>query len=339
MKILILNVGSSSVKYEVFEKDKSVLNGMIERIQDKKGFSAAVKRIMNLLNDRKIDIDAIGHRVVHGGAIEKTCRITASTLSRLDKVKDLAPLHNIPELYTIRCCLRAFSKPQFAVFDTAFHSTMPEKASTYAIPYKLADKYGVRKYGFHGTSHAYVAHQACIQLGKDIKRQRIITCHLGNGCSITAIKNGKSIDTSMGMTPLEGLVMGTRCGDIDPGAIAYLMDKGYPKKQIMNILNHKSGLLGISGISNDLRDLLRSKSPRAKLAIEVFLYRIVKYIGAYNAVLGGTDILVFTGGIGENSTTIRNRILSQVNHLGIKNSLAIRTDEAKQMAREIMRLM
>src|SRR3989344_4486549 len=226
MRILILNVGSSSVKYEVFDKERSIVKGKIERIRDKKGFSSALKKIAGILR-----------------AIKSTSRVSRSLIKRIEKVNDLAPLHNIPEVSAIKLCLKLFRKPQFAVFDTAFHQTMPEKAFTYALPYGLADRFGIRKYGFHGTSHEYVAHEACRKLRKDIRRSRIITCHLGNGCSITAIKNRKSIDTSMGFTPLEGLVMGTRCGDIHPAITILLQKKGYSANQIDKMLNHKSGLL------------------------------------------------------------------------------------------------
>ncbi|MBD3313425.1 acetate/propionate family kinase [Candidatus Woesearchaeota archaeon] len=335
MKILVLNVGSSSVKYEVFEEEKSMLKGAVERIKDSKGFSDAVRKVAAVLKRRGMVVDAVGHRVVHGGSIESTSRIDSSVIKRIEKVKDLAPLHNVPELRAIRSCMELFSIPQLTVFDTAFHHTIPEKAYTYAIPPVIAKKHGIRKYGFHGTSHEYVAREACKKLRKDFSRQRMITCHLGNGCSITAIKNGKSIDTSMGLTPLEGLVMGTRCGDIDPGALLYLQRKGYSQKQLDQMLNRDSGLKGLSGISNDFRDILRSESRRAKLAIDVFLYRIVKYIGAYNAVLGGTDILVFTGGIGENNSFVMNTVKKQVKHLGIGKVIAVKTDEARMIARNI----
>ena len=339
MRILILNVGSSSVKYEVFDKERSIVKGKIERIRDKKGFSSALKKIAGILRANKIYFDAVGHRVVHGGAIKSTSRVSRSLIKRIEKVNDLAPLHNIPEVRAIKLCLKLFRKPQFAVFDTAFHQTMPEKAFTYALPYGLADRFGIRKYGFHGTSHEYVAHEACRKLRKDIRRSRIITCHLGNGCSITAIKNRKSIDTSMGFTPLEGLVMGTRCGDIDPAITIFLQKKGYSANQIDKMLNHKSGLLGISGLSNDIRDLLKSKSRRARLAIDIFVYRIIKYIGAYHAVLGGADILVFTGGIGENSPQIINGIIREIRHLRIKRAVVVKTDEARMMARKISGLL
>ncbi|MBU0536089.1 MAG: acetate/propionate family kinase [Nanoarchaeota archaeon] len=339
MNILILNVGSSSVKYEVFENDISIIKGLIERITGKKGFSKAILKITSILREKRISIDAIGHRVVHGGAIGKTSRITPSLIKIIEQVTDLAPLHNTPELHTIRECMKIFSIPQFAVFDTAFHSSMPDKAFTYALPHGLSAKFRIKRYGFHGTSHEYVVQEACKKLRKDIKKQRIISCHLGNGCSITAIKNGRSIDTSMGFTPLEGLVMGTRCGDIDPGIITYLMRKGFSTEKLDSILNHQSGLLGISGVSNDFRDVLKSKDPRAKLAIDVFVYRLIKYIGAYHAVLGGTDILIFTGGIGENSPKITKLIFNQVRHLKIKNKIVIKTDEAKMMARKIMNLL
>ena len=345
MKTLVMNIGSSSVKYDVFDikkgSEKIILKGEFEKLRTKGQFSDSIKKIIKILENKKITADAIGHRVVHGGTIEKAQKINSALIKKLEKVAELAPLHDFPEIKGIKICQKLSKLPQVAVFDTAFHQSMPEKAYTYALPYKIAEKYNIRRYGFHGTSHKYVATEACGILKKNINQQKIITCHLGNGCSIAAIKNGKSIDTSMGFTPLEGLVMGTRSGDIDPAIITFLMEKGHYKiKEINNMLNKRSGLLGISGISNDIRALLKPKTKnkknrRAKLAIDVFCYRAAKYIGAYHAILGGTDILVFTAGIGENNAAIRREISGDVNHLKIKKVMVVKTDEAKMIAREV----
>lgn len=335
MKALVLNVGSSSIKYSVFDGEKRILTGIFERLRGNAQFSLSLRKIAGLLARKRIRIDAVGHRVVHGGTIEKPCRITASLLRKLEKVSELAPLHNPPQIRGIRTCRKLFSAPQVAVFDTAFHQAMPARAYTYAIPSGIAANYGIRRYGFHGTSHKYVAHEACRKVKKDIRKQKIITCHLGNGCSVTAIKNGKSIDTSMGFTPLEGLVMGTRSGDIDPAIVTFLMEKGFSRQKVYDILNHRSGLLGISGVSNDMRTVMKSKSKKAKLAVDVFCYRAAKYIGAYAAALGGVDILVFTGGIGEHSLAIRKKIIGYLKHMKIKNIVAVKTDEEKMIVREV----
>jgi len=314
MNILVLNVGSSSIKYSLFKNTNELFSNCIERIGERKGkfktHSDALKEIRTLLISKKTNIDAIGHRVVHGGKIKKPSKITNNIIKKLRKVAELAPLHEIPEIKVIELSHKLFPKPkQYAVFDTAFHHTLPSKAKVYGIPYKFF-KSGIQKYGFHGLSHKYVSQKL---------KGKTITCHLGSGCSITAIKNKKSMDTSMGFTPLEGIMMGTRSGNLDPSIIPYLIKhQKLSLKQINYLLNKKSGLLGISGISNDLRDLLKNKSPRAKLAVEIFIYKIIQYIGSYVSTLNGLDNLVFTAGIGENSAIVREKILKNLTYLGIK---------------------
>lgn len=357
MNILVLNVGSSSVKYDIFKREKQLFGGEIDKIGKKvKTHKQAIKIILNELKKRNIKIKAIGHRFVHGGTIEDSKIINNDLLRKLRKVADLAPLHNFPELKGIKICQDLFKGiKNVVVFDTSFHRTIPEKADVYGIPYKLANKFGIRCYGFHGTNHKYVALEASKILKK--KKLNLITCHLGSGCSVTAVKNSKSIDTSMGFTPLEGLVMCTRCGDLDPAIIFYLMKHGhYNYKKIGEILNEKSGLLGISGISKDMRVLLKSKKKRAALAKEVFCYRAKKYIGAYTAVLGKVDAIVFTAGIGQNSWWIRKKILNGFNDIRLDNEankknkvlitkksskikvLVIKANEELMIAREVLRL-
>ncbi len=333
MKILVLNIGSSSVKYDLFDNEESILKGNIEKIGGDSSHSMdgdvssvkiktvneALRLIITILDRKGLKVDAVGHRVVHGGEIEKPSRITPALISKLKQVTELAPLHNGPEIRGIESCSKLFNAPQVAVFDTAFHQTMPEYAYTYAIPYDLTKKHNIRRYGFHGTNHKYVAEEACRTLKKKIKQSNIITCHLGNGCSITAVHKGRSIDTSMGFTPLEGVVMGTRSGSIDPAILTFLMDHDlYATDEINDLLNYKSGLLGISGKSNDIRDLIKDKSPRSKLALDIFCYSIIKQIGSYAAAMNGVDTLVFTGGIGENAYILREKILKSLGYLGIK---------------------
>ncbi|MBL7050577.1 acetate/propionate family kinase [Candidatus Woesearchaeota archaeon] len=314
MNILVLNVGSSSIKYTLFKNTKILFSNLIERIGEKKGkfktHSLALKEIKTQLTLKNANIDVIGHRVVHGGKIKKPSKITNNIIKKLKKVAELAPLHEIPEIKVIELSHKLFPKQkQYAVFDTAFYHTLPNKAKIYGIPYKFF-RAGIQKFGFHGLSHKYVSQKL---------KGKTITCHLGSGCSITAIKNKKAIDTSMGFTPLEGLVMGTRSGSLDPAIIPYLIKhQKLSLKQIDQLLNRKSGLLGISGISNDLRDLLKNKNPRAKLAVEIFIYKITQYIGSYTATLNGLDNLVFTAGIGENSHMVREKILNNLSYLGIK---------------------
>jgi acetate kinase len=279
------------------------------------------------------DIHAVGHRVVHGGEeFTGSVVIDDHVLASIERYSDLAPLHNPANLTGIRAAIHALPEAvQVACFDTAFHTSIPEVAYIYGLPYEIYEKYRVRRYGFHGTSHRYVARRCATLLGIDKAKANIITCHLGNGCSITAVKGGKSVDTSMGLTPLEGVVMGTRCGDIDPAIMFYLSDKGYDIKQLNAMCNKQSGLLGISGVSNDMRnliDLVAQGHPRAKLAVDIFCYRITKYIGTYTAVLGRLDAIVFTGGIGENNAWMREHICADQTQIGIA------IDPARNAAKE-----
>ena len=350
-KILVVNCGSSSIKYKLFDADslKGISSGLLERIGSRPAVlrhevgGASAKREVDVSNHRQglelilrvlleaepkairslEEIVAVGHRVVHGGdAFFESTLVDEKVLEALRKWSHLAPLHNPPNIAGIEAARSLLPRvPQVAVFDTAFHQTMPETAYLYAIPFELYEKLGIRRYGFHGTSHKYVAQKAAEILGVPIEKLRIITCHLGNGCSITAVKNGRSIDTSMGFTPLEGLVMGTRSGDIDPSIVFYLIGEGFSPREVEDMLNKKSGLLGVSGVSNDIRDVEREAeagSKRARLALEIFAYRAKKYIGAYAAVLGGLDVLVFTGGIGENDPLMRRMICGNMGFLGLE---------------------
>ncbi len=365
MKIIILNCGSSSIKYQLVDMpEKAVLaKGLVEKI----GLNGSrIKHINDMgqatildnnIADHQIgmqmvfdilvseengclkslsEVDAVGHRVVHGGEdFSGSVPITNEVIAALEKCIELAPLHNPPNLEGIYTMKRLLPDvPQVGVFDTAFHQTMPEHVYMYAIPYVLYKKYQVRRFGFHGTSHKYVSNRACEILGLDIKKQKIITCHLGNGSSIAAIKNGKSYDTSMGMTPAEGLIMGTRTGDLDPGALLYMAEKEDTSiKETSNLLNKKSGMLGISGVSSDMRDIENAANEgnlRAQLALEMFAYRAKKYIGAYTAAMGGVDLIVFTGGIGENDPETRKRILNGLQFMGIalnEENLGVRGKE------------
>jgi acetate kinase len=292
-------------------------------------------------------IAAIGHRVVHGGEeFNKSTIINAEVIKYIEKYCELAPLHNPPSLLGIKACKALLADiPQVAVFDTAFHADMPTHAYLYGLPYQYYKKYKIRRYGFHGTSHRYVAIKAAKMLGKPLEELKLITCHLGNGCSITAVSGGKSIDTSMGFTPLEGLLMGTRSGDIDPAIVFYLMEKeNLNANQISDLLNKKSGLLGISGVSNDMRDLMREAdagNERAKAALEVFFYRIKKYIGAYMAAMNGVDAIVLTAGIGENNPKIKDRICVELSSL-IKSCAAkvliVPTNEELMIAQDTFEL-
>ncbi len=315
--ILILNIGSSSIKYDVYREEKRILRGLQERVKD---FTKGIKKIIQLLEKKKIKIDAIGHRVVHGGTHSESTLLTEARIKELDKISELAPLHNVPEVKGIKICKKLFGVPMVAIFDTAFHQTIPDRAHTYAIPKKLARKHKIRRYGFHGTSHKYVAHEAAKELGKPLEEIKLITCHIGNGASICAINRGKSVDTTMGFTPLEGLVMGTRSGDIDPAIITYLQKKEkLNAKEMDELLNKKSGLLGLCG-TNDMRDIHKNrfKKDQYHLAFEVYCYRIVKYIGAYIAAMDGTDAIVWTAGVGEHAHYVRERVMSHFNYLGIK---------------------
>ena len=315
--ILILNIGSSSIKYDLFNGEETILNGYMERIRD---YEKGIKTILSDLKKRGLKIDAVGHRVVHGGEHSESIVLDGKKVKEIEKISELAPLHNIPELKGIKACRKLLRVPQVAIFDTAFHQTIPEKANTYAIPAKIAKKHKIRRYGFHGTNHNYVANEAAHMMMKPLSKSKIITCHLGNGCSITAINRGKSIDTSMGFTPLEGLVMGTRSGDIDPAIIPFLQNKEKMScNDIVKMLNHESGLLGVCGM-NDMRDIhyASAHNKKAKLAYEIFCYRLVKYIGAYIAAMNGVHAIVFTGGIGENAGWLREEVMNHFSYMGFR---------------------
>ena len=350
MKVLVINAGSSSIKYQLYQMPEAsvIAKGMVERIgedtsklthiYDSKKHTADVKApdhqqgmqvILDTLVDNKIgviknisEITAVGHRVVHGAEeFTGSVIIDDKVIASIEKFADLAPLHNPPNLTGIKASQKSLPDAiQVACFDTAFHTTIPQVAYMYALPNEIYEKYRIRRYGFHGTSHRYVARRYAKIVGKGKHDVNVITCHLGNGCSITAVKNGKSVDTSMGLTPLEGLVMGTRSGDFDPAILFYLADKGYDIKELNTMCNKQSGLLGISGKSNDMRnlsELAENGDARAKLAIDIFCYRIKKYIGAYAAVLGNLDAVIFTGGIGENAKDIREQICNDLQQIGI----------------------
>lgn len=345
MLILVINCGSSSAKYQLFDvsKKRSMARGVVERIgtpaanlshqPDGKTFKkkvkcqdhyAAIKIIADVLTDvrhgvitSKDEIDGVGHRVVHGGEeFKRSTLITPKVLRSIAKYSELAPLHNPPSISGIEACsLILKGVPQVAVFDTSFHHTMPEKAFMYGLPFRYYKEYGIRRYGFHGTSHRFVAEEAARRLKRPLKALRLVTCHLGNGCSMAAVDGGRSIDTTMGFTPLEGLLMGTRSGDLDPAAVLYILEKeNLSLNRVNDLLNKESGLLGITGVSNDMRDILKKakgngpRGARCKLAIELFIYRIEKYIGAYQAAMGGLDAVIFTAGIGEHHPWIVRRI-------------------------------
>jgi len=355
MKILVINCGSSSAKYELFDvkKDCSVARGIVDRISKKSAYSKAIKTIEKRLTDPKKgaikftgEIKGIGHRVVHGGEdFKKATLITNDVIEGIKKYNKLAPLHNPPALAGIRACLKNFPGiPQVAVFDTAFHQTMPDYSFVYGIPYDLYKRHGVRRYGFHGTSHRYVAEKAAKILKRPLTKLKIVTAHLGNGCSMAAILNGKSVDTTMGLTPLEGLLMGTRCGDLDPAIVAFLIEKKkWTPTHINNVLNKRSGLLGISGISNDMRDILREMkrgNARARLAFNIFVYRIKKYVGAYAAAMKGLDAVIFTAGIGENVPAIKNIVAKDLRPIFGRRVkfLIVPTNEELLIARDTYRL-
>ena len=351
MKILVINSGSSSIKFQLISmQHREVLaRGLLERIgitgsrleyktrlhsitleKPVRNHDEGINLIVNRLTDPDegvirdySEIDAVGHRVVHAGEkFQSTVVIEDPVMEALKDCIPLAPLHNPPNITGIEACRRILPKvPMAAVFDTAFHQTMPRCAYMYAIPFEYYEKYGIRRYGFHGTSHDYVARQAARRFGKPVENLKIITCHLGNGSSIAAVKNGKSIDTSMGFTPLEGVIMGTRCGDIDPAIPLFLMrNEGIGADEMDRILNKKSGLQGVSQLSSDLRDIhsrADEGDEHARLAIEVLVYRIRKYLGAYIAAMNGADILVFTAGIGENDVRLRESVLEDFDFLGV----------------------
>ncbi|MCK4809323.1 MAG: acetate kinase [Candidatus Omnitrophica bacterium] len=351
MKILIINCGSSSIKYKLyfFPKGHLIDKGLIERIGEKNSsistHTQGVKKVFeNLIKNRSVtslkEIEVIGHRVVHGAeTFREPHFINKEVIRKLEECTKLAPLHNPANLEGIKACSKVLKGVcQIAVFDTAFHQTIPEYAYMYAIPVKYYKNYKIRRYGFHGSSHQFVAKRASEILKKPLNKLNLITCHLGNGCSITAIKKGRSVDTSMGFTPLEGLMMGTRCGDIDCAVVLYIMEKEkLTPGQADMVLNKKSGLLGISGVSNDLRVIknqIRKGNKRAQLALEMFIYRIEKYIGSYWFILGGADAICFTAGIGENSVETIDRIKKDLRKVipGKTRILVIPTDEELMIA-------
>lgn len=353
MKVLVINAGSSSLKYQLIDMDtESVLaKGLCERIgidepdiqytnvaagMDKikkvipmKDHSDAIAAVMDILTDKEVgviksmdEIDAVGHRVVHGGEeFASSCLVTDAVLKALEKCTPLAPLHNPPNIIGINACQKAMpGTPMVAVFDTAFHQTIPAKAYMYALPYEYYEKYGIRKYGFHGTSHKFVAQEAAKYLGKAPEELKLVTCHLGNGSSISAVDCGKCVDTSMGFTPLDGVPMGTRTGSMDPAVVTYLLNKGMTDKEVDKVMNKESGVYGISGVSSDFRDLCSAAdngNERAKLALEMFAYHVKQYIGAYVAAMNGVDAVVMTAGVGENDSYTRSLILDGLDYLGI----------------------
>ena len=353
MKIIVLNCGSSSIKYQLFDmaKKQVLAKGLVDKVglhgsyikHEKSGedgvkldgeiidHQAGIEYVLGILTSKTRgnlksfdEIDAVGHRVVHGGEkFQDSVLITSEVIDKVKETIELAPLHNPPNLKGIYAIQEILPNvPQVAVFDTAFHQTMPKYAYMYAIPYSLYVKYGLRRYGFHGTSHRYVAQRACEILKKEMCDLKIITCHLGNGASMTAVNCGKSIDTSMGLTPVEGLIMGTRTGDLDLGVLTHIMQKEAIDLQTANtLINKHSGMLGITGISSDMREIIDAatskKDERAILGLDMYNYRIRKYIGAYSAVMGGLDVVVFTGGVGENSPSTRFEVCKNFEYLGL----------------------
>ncbi|NLA15893.1 MAG: acetate kinase [Bacteroidales bacterium] len=357
MTILVLNCGSSSIKYKVLtmkaENDYTLLaQGILERIGLEMGIvthkrligdrekykveqtvpnhTAGIEKVLTLLTDPTWgvlesleQIQSVGHRVAQGGHYYKSSVVVDDQVKKnIDKLSELAPLHNPANLLGIKAIEKLLPEAkQVAVFDTAFHQTMPDYAYMYAVPYEMYEKYNIRRYGFHGTSHKFVARKGCELAGVDFNKAKVITCHLGNGSSITAVKEGKSIDTSMGFTPLEGLIMGTRTGDIDPSIVTFLQEKeGWTAAETNDFLNKKCGLLGLYGPSSDCRDIenaVREGNPRAILAHKTFSYRVLKYIGAYAAAMNGADLIVFTGGIGENDAHVRELIGTRLGYLGV----------------------
>ncbi len=353
MIVLVLNCGSSSIKYQVIDMSndsKLLAKGLVERVGLADGIlthkpegkekyemfepipdhSVGINLILDALVDKDHgviksinEIVAVGHRVAHGGEFfTESSLIDARVKSEIEKCIELAPLHNPANLKGILSMEKLLpGVPQVAVFDTSFHQTMPNFSYLYAIPYEYYDKYKIRRYGFHGTSHKFVAQKACRILGKDFNTQKIITCHLGNGASVCAIKHGKSVDTSMGFTPVEGLIMGTRSGDVDPGVLLFLAEKeNLSIKQVNDVINKKSGVQGISGQSSDMRDLENAAAKgdeRAQLAIDMYYYRVKKYVGAYAAVMDGVDLIIFTGGIGENDDNIRAHVSEAIDFMGV----------------------
>jgi acetate kinase len=351
MKILVLNCGSSSVKYKLIETtgNEVLAQGGVEKIglpdsflkltyngekivlehampDHKEAVDFIFKTLMGQYGCIKSldEVDAVGHRVVHGGeSFSESVLIDEAAMAKIVECIDVAPLHNPANIAGIKAVEALIpGKPQVAVFDTAFHQTMPAKAYMYALPYEMYDKYRIRRYGFHGTSHRYVSQRTCEYLGIDPKKTKMICCHIGNGASISAVLNGQSVDTTMGFTPVEGLMMGTRSGDIDAGALTFIMEKeGLDAKGISTLVNKKSGMQGLTGISSDMRDIYNAMvegNERAKMALDAYAYRIKKYIGAYAAAMNGVDVIVFTGGVGENHTYTRGLVCSDMEYLGVK---------------------
>lgn len=352
MKVLVINCGSSSLKYQVIdsETEKVLAKGLCERIgidgrlvyqpagsekiiteSAMPTHKEAVRMVLDALVDKEngvlsslSEIGAVGHRIVHGGEkFTESALITDEMLRKVEECNELAPLHNPANIIGINACRELMpGVPMVGVFDTAFHQTMPAKAYMYAVPYECYQKYGVRRYGFHGTSHSFVSKRAAEVVGIELTNSKIIVCHLGNGASVSAVLNGKSVDTSMGLSPLEGLVMGTRSGDIDPTAVQYIAKKeGLDFDGVMTLLNKKSGVLGISGVSSDFRDLLAAQDKgdkRAKLAVDMFVYRVAKYIGAYAAAMNGVDLIAFTAGVGENNGFVRQEICRYLGFIGVE---------------------
>lgn len=353
MKTIVLNCGSSSIKYQLFDMPEATVlaKGLVEKIgipgsiithkrndgqktvieRDLKNHQEGIAIVLDLLTNKETgsvqdisEICAVGHRVVHAGEkFSGSVLITNAVIDALKECVDLAPLHNPANLEGIFAMQKVLPNiPQVGVFDTAFHQTMPAKAYLYGLPYELYEKYGVRRYGFHGTSHKYVSRRACQVFGLDINKQKIITCHLGNGGSITAIDGGKSIDTSMGMTPIEGVLMGTRCGDLDVGALLFVGEKEKLDNAGLNkLVNKQAGMQGISGVSSDMRDIetaAKQGNKRAETSLEMYQYRVKKYIGAYAAAMGGVDMIIFTGGIGENDCPTRAKSLEGLEFMGVK---------------------
>lgn len=366
MKILVINSGSSSLKFQFIDMDteKLLLKGVCERIglqnslikykkansdqiqlkKDMKDHIIALKYVIDILTDEKDgiikninEIGAVGHRIVHGGEdLTQSVIINQNIISRIKQCAELAPLHNIPNLIGVEACKEIMPEtPMVGVFDTAFHHTLDKSAYIYALPYEMYSKHRIRKYGFHGTSHKYVSQRAAELVNKPIENLKIISCHLGNGSSICAVKNGKSIDTTMGFTPLEGLPMGTRSGSIDPAIIPYLLDnKIITIDQISDFLNKQSGMLGLSEVSSDFRDLqeaMLNNNELAKIALEMFCYRLKCYIGAYSAAMGGLDVLIFTAGIGENDPYVREKSTEGLEYLGIKIDKDINKVKGKEI--------
>ncbi len=353
MNVLVLNCGSSSVKYKLFQmpEGKVLAQGGVEKLglsdsflklklpsgekvvleKDMPEHTVAIDFILKTITGSEYgcikslsEIDAVGHRLVHGGdKFSESVVITDAVVESVKQCIDLAPLHNPSTLKGVAAVTELIpGVPQVGVFDTAFPQTMPQRAFMYALPYEYYEKYGVRRYGFHGTSHRFVSKRACEFLGLDYNKVRIITAHIGNGASMCAIKEGKCIDTTMGLTPTEGLMMGTRVGDVDPGALVFIGEKeGLSMAQLSEVINKKSGVLGVSGVSSDMREIeeaISQGNERAKLALEMYDYRIKKYVGAFTAAMGGLDLLIFTGGVGENQTTTREYVCEDMQYMGIE---------------------